>query len=90
MRFLRGHSFAYKISNSPQSVISVLTIEKQSTCLDAVKEAKAIFITSVLKTLTQLKIVLFRVLRFSAESFNAVTSFIRNIFKPGRHLGTEI
>ena len=41
------------------------------------------------KTLTQL-IALIRVFRFSAPSFNAVTSFIRNIFKPGRHLGTEI
>ena len=41
------------------------------------------------KTFTQL-IVLFRVFRFSAASFNAVTSFIRNIFKPGRHLVTEM
>ena len=41
------------------------------------------------KTFTQLT-VLFRVFRFSAASFNAVTSFIRNIFKPGRHLVTEM
>ena len=35
-------------------------------------------------------IVLCGVFRFSAASFNAVPSFIRNIFKPGHHLGTEI
>ena len=42
-----------------------------------------------LKTLTQL-VVVFRVFRFSAGPFNAVTSSTRNIFKPGSHLGTEI
>ena len=49
---------------------------------------KAIFVTLVLKNPHPVNCdVLFRVFRFSAAPFNAVTSFIRNIFKPGRHLG---
>ena len=50
---------------------------------------KAIFITTVLKNPHPL-IVLIHVLRFPVASFNAVTSFIRDIFKPGRRLGTEM